>query len=226
MFCSMEEQYSRTRRTTISFICVTGGRSNETPRYLAGITESTPRSRALATIRERQSQGRATSSGPRIQPDPSQMPSRHGCRSPESTELTSECLRVRRVQVGVADVPEGRSLSGRLLDRLLLAGPVGEPGIVVEEDEPDGPDRAVAVLGEVQLGPARVLGVGVVVIVAVEEADQIRVLLDGAGFAKVREDRALVRALLRSARELRDADHRDAQLAGEDLQTPAELGDL
>jgi hypothetical protein len=61
---------------------VTGGRSKETPRYFAGITESIPRRRARATIRERHSQGLATSSGPRIQPEPSQTPSGQGRRSP------------------------------------------------------------------------------------------------------------------------------------------------
>ena len=54
------------------------------------------------------------------------------------------------------------------------------------------PDRAVAVLGEDQLGAARVLGVLVVVVVAVEEADEVGVLLDRAGLAQVGEDRALV----------------------------------
>src|SRR6185436_8988614 len=139
----------------------TGGRSKETPRYFAGITESMPRSRALATIWERHSQGRATSSGPRIQPDPSQMPSRHGCRSPDPTgRVTSEGLGVRvgLVEVRRAGALERRPLAGRLLDRLLAAaGAVGELRVVVEEDEVDRADGAVAVLGEDQLGAARIL---------------------------------------------------------------------
>src|SRR5204862_375783 len=48
--------------------------SNDTPRYLAGMTEDTPRERARLTIRSRHSHGRATSSGPRIQPEPSHTP--------------------------------------------------------------------------------------------------------------------------------------------------------
>ncbi len=71
MFASMSSQNSRTGATTASAIWVTGGRSNETPRYLAGMTEATPRVRARAIVRSRHSHGRATSSGPRIQPVPS-----------------------------------------------------------------------------------------------------------------------------------------------------------
>src|SRR5215216_246674 len=196
MFRSIEEQYSRTRRTTISFICVTGGRSKETPRYFAGSTESIPRRRAFATIWERHSQGRATSSGPRIQPEPSQMPNRQGRRSPDRAEAaTSELLRVR-------DVLERRALAGPLLDGLLLPRPVRELRVVLEEDEADGSDRPVSVLGEDQLRPAGVLGLGVVVIVAIEEADDVGVLLQGAAFSQVREDRALVGPLLGCAGEL------------------------
>src|SRR3954447_26740341 len=150
-FSSRSWQKSRTRLTTKASIWVTGGRSKETPRYFAGITESMPRSRARATMRERQSQGRATSSGPRIQPEPSQMPRRHGCRSPSrAVRATSELLRP-------GDVLQGRALTGRLLDRPLVACPICELRIVLEEDQPDGPDRAVAVLGEDQLGAPRVL---------------------------------------------------------------------
>src|SRR5262249_32639777 len=141
MFSSIEAQYSRTRRTTISFICVTGGRSKETPRYLAGITESMPRSRAVATIWLRQSQGRATSSGPRIHPEPSQIPRRQGSRSPDrAVAATSEGLRVRvgMLEARVAGVRQRRSLAGRLFDGLLAAPrPIGELGVVLEEDEVD-----------------------------------------------------------------------------------------
>src|SRR6478735_4281943 len=219
-FASRPSQKSRTRLTTKASIWVTGGRSKETPRYFAGITESMPRSRARATMRERQSQGQATSSGPRIQPDPSQMPRRHGCRSPSrAVTATSELLRLGHVL-------QGRALTGGLLDRPLVAGPVGELRIVLEEDQSDGAHGAVAVLGEDQLGASRVLRFLVVVVVAVEEADEVGVLLDCTGLAQVREDRALVGALLGRAGELRDADHRDIQLPGKNLQAAAELGHL
>ena len=54
---------------------LTGGRSKETPRKRGGITEETPRLLPRLRRSVRQSQGRATSSGPRIQPEPSQIPS-------------------------------------------------------------------------------------------------------------------------------------------------------
>ena len=61
-----------------------------------GTSRGSPsRSRAAApcaTIRERHSQGRATSSGPRIQPEPSQMPSRQGWRSPEGERIATQPL--------------------------------------------------------------------------------------------------------------------------------------
>jgi hypothetical protein len=134
---------------TNSLMSVTGGRSKETPRYFAGITESIPRSRARATIRERHSQGRATSSGPRIQPEPSQMPRGQGRRSPLAGFLANSAL--------LGEVDHRRALAGSLLDRAILAGPVGELRVVLQEDEADRPDRSVPVLGDDQLGAARVL---------------------------------------------------------------------
>src|SRR3954451_12519896 len=226
-FWSRSEQKSRTRFTTKSSIWVTGGRSKETPRYLAGITESIPRSRAFATMRERQSQGRATSSGPRIHPHPAQMPGRQGWRALEGEWIAnSGLLGVGELVALAADVVDGRSLAGGLLDGPLLARPVRELGVVLEEDQADRAHRAVPVLGEDQLRAAGVLGVGVVVVVAVEEADHVGVLLDRAGLAQVGEDRSLVGPLLRGAGELRDGDHRDLELAGQDLQASAELRHL
>src|SRR3954453_5458716 len=226
-FWSRSWQKSRTRLTTNPSIFVTGGRAKETPRYFAGITESMPRRRAFATIRDRQSHGRATSSGPRIQPEPSQMPSRHGSRSLGGEWIAnSGLLRVRKLVAFITDVVDGRSLAGRLLDRSFLAGAVGELRIVLEEDQADGGNGARPGLGEDQLGPAGVLGVGVVVVVAVEEADHVGVLLDRAGFAQVREDRPLVGTLLGCAGELRDGDHGNLELAGQDLQASAELRHL
>src|SRR5512147_1018082 len=111
-----------------------------------------PRSRARATIRERHSQGRATSSGPRIQPEPSQMPSRQGWRSPDDGLAASSGLPgVGELVFGTGEVLDWGPLTGRLLDGPLLAGAVGELRIVLEEDEPDGADRPVPVLGEDQL---------------------------------------------------------------------------
>src|SRR3954449_164724 len=167
-FSSSASQKSRTRLTTNASIWVTGGRSKDTPRYFRGITESMPRRRAWATIRERQSQGRATSSGPRIQPEPSQMPSLPGWRPLVGEWMANSGLLRAGERVSAAgQVLDRRSLAGRLLDRPLVAGSVGELGVVLEEDEADGPDGSVSVLGDDQLGAAGVLGLRVVVVVAV-----------------------------------------------------------
>src|SRR5215212_7098603 len=98
-----------------------------------------PRSLAFATMRERQSHGRATSSGPRIQPDPSQMPRRQGWRSLVGEWIAnSGLLRVGELIALGADVVDGWGLAGGLLDWPLLAGSVGELRIVLEEDQADG----------------------------------------------------------------------------------------
>ena len=55
---------------------------------------------------------------------------------------------------------------------------VGELRVPLQEGELLGADRAVAVLGEDHLGQALILGVLVVVLVAVEEHHEVRVLLD------------------------------------------------
>src|SRR5690606_40614280 len=52
-------------------------------------------------------------------------------------------------------------------------------------------------------------------LVAVNEQDQVGVLLDGSGFAQVRQQRALVAALLESAVELGQSDHRAVELLGQ-----------
>ena len=54
----------------------------------------------------------------------------------------------------------------------------------------------------------------------------VGVLLDRARFAKVGESRLVVLAVLGGAVHLRERDHRDLQFAGEELQPPADLGDL
>ena len=57
-------------------------------------------------------------------------------------------------------------------------------------------------LGANDLGEALLLGLLVVVLVAVDEEDQVRVLLDGARLAEVGEDRTLVVPLLDRAGKL------------------------
>ena len=68
------------------------------------------------------------------------------------------------------------------------------------------------------------LRVGVVVVVAVEEHDDIGVLLDGAGFTQVGQHGALVLALFVGTAQLAQAQDGDLQLLGHDLQHTADVG--
>ena len=57
-----------------------------------------------------------------------------------------------------------------------------------------------------------------VVVIAVQEDDHVRVLLDRSGLAQVGHDRALVGAFLDLAIELAQQDHRDSERLGEPFQ--------
>src|SRR5690606_20675278 len=67
-----------------------------------------------------------------------------------------------------------------------VAGQVVEAGVLAEELQLHGAGRAVTLLADDDLGQALVRRVLVVVLVAVDEHDDVGVLLDGAGFAQVR----------------------------------------
>ena len=76
------------------------------------------------------------------------------------------------------------------------------------------------------IGLARHWHVGLapqIIILAVDEEDDVGVLLDRARFAQVRELRPLVLALLDRAAELRQADDRHIEFLGELLQAAADL---
>ena len=107
--------------------------------------------------------------------------------------------------------------SGCLSGRASTAREVHELGVALEEREHDVADRPVAVLGDDHVGLARALGVAVVVLVAVDEHDDVGVLLDLPRLAQVRELRLRRRPLLGRPRELGDRDDRHLELAGEDL---------
>src|SRR3954469_2889818 len=65
-------------------------------------------------------------------------------------------------------------------------GAVFEAGVGFVEDQPDvGAGGAVAVFADEQVGFAGAGAVGVVVVLAVEEADQVGVVFDVAGFSEV-----------------------------------------
>src|ERR1700704_4642900 len=75
---------------------------------------------------------------------------------------------------------------------------VVEPRVVAAEFELDHAGRAVAVLGDDQLGDAWPL-VGFVVLWAKQKHYNVTILFDTSAFTKVTQDRALVGPLLRSA---------------------------
>src|SRR3954454_6005178 len=102
---------------------------------------------------------------------------------------------------------------------------VGELRVALEEGELDRVRRAVAVLGQVHLGEALLVGLVVVVLVAVDEHHQVGVLLDRPGLAEGGEDRPLVVALLDRAGELRHGQDRDVDGASEHLRRPRDLRD-
>src|SRR5580698_2751375 len=88
--------------------------------------------------------------------------------------------------------------------------------------------RAVSLLGDDELRYGALGALLVVVVVAVDEADVVGVLLDGARLAQVRELRplALLAARLDRAIELAERDDRQTELLGELLETPRDLADL
>ncbi len=65
-----------------------------------------------------------------------------------------------------------------------------------------------------------------VIILAVDEHDDVGVLLDRARFAQIRQLRALVLALLDRAAELRQRHHRHVHVLGQGLEASADLGDF
>ena len=63
-------------------------------------------------------------------------------------------------------------------------------------------------------------------LVAVDEHDDVGVLLDRSGFTQVGVDRALVGALFQRAVELRQGDHRAVEFLGQGLERARDLGNL
>ena len=63
-------------------------------------------------------------------------------------------------------------------------------------------------------------------LVAVDEHDQIRILLDGAGFPQIRVDRPLVGPLLQASVQLGERHHRALQLFRQGLEGAGDFTDL
>ena len=103
---------------------------------------------------------------------------------------------------------------------------VGEGRILADPLQLDRAGRAVAVFRNDDLSDVLVLALVIVVIVAVDEHDDVRVLLDRARLTQIGQHGALVRPLLRSTRQLRQAHDRHIELLGHDLERTGDLGDL
>src|SRR5262249_25639210 len=101
-----------------------------------------------------------------------------------------------------------------------------EARVLPEESELDRSDRPVALLADDDLRHALVRSLLVVYLVAVDEQDHVRVLLDRTRLAQVRHDRALVRPLLQAAVELREREHGYLELLGQRLERARDFGDL
>src|SRR5690606_13120855 len=102
-------------------------------------------------------------------------------------------------------------------------GQGGEARLFGEERTVHRAGRTVAVFADDQLRRAARFAVRVVDLVAVDEQDQVGVLLDGAGFPQVRQQRALVAALFQGAVELGQGDHRAVELLGQGLERTGDL---
>ena len=98
---------------------------------------------------------------------------------------------------------------------------VVEPRELFVELQLDRPDGPVALLGDVKLSlPVRFrfFVLEIVVFLAMDQQDDVRVLFDGAGLAQVAEQGALVLPALRHPVQLRHGDDGDVQLSGEALE--------
>ena len=101
-----------------------------------------------------------------------------------------------------------------------------EPRELAAEGELHHSDGAVALLADDDLREPLVGRFGVVHLVAVDEEDHVRVLLDGARLPQVRHHRAPVGARLHAAIQLRQRHDRHVQLLGERLQRARDLREL
>ena len=72
----------------------------------------------------------------------------------------------------------------------------GKAGLLGDEHDPQEAGRTITVLTDDQFGSAAIGALGVVHLIAVDEQDQVGILLDGTRFAQVSQYRALVTALL------------------------------
>src|SRR4051794_791149 len=97
---------------------------------------------------------------------------------------------------------------------------VFELGELSEERETHAADRAVAVFADDDFRSPGLLGLRLLLVVdlgAIDEHDEIRVLLERARFTEVGELRTVIRPRFRRAAQLGERDDRDVQFLREDL---------
>ena len=132
----------------------------------------------------------------------------------------NECSRFR------ASSPEHRCGSPHVFGGVVGRCMVLETGEPAQEREIDLADGTVALLADDDFSLPLVLALLVVDLVAIDEQDQVRILLDRAGLTQVGHHRALVLTILEAPVELRARHHRHHQLLCECLQRSRYLGDL
>src|SRR6266705_2585203 len=164
--------------------------------------------------------GRPVGSSTRVfqAPHASQRPPHLGCSAPHSLHRNTE---------------PALAATGRLR-RGVARRVVVEAGVLLLEKQLHGPGGPVALLPDGQLRQPLDAFVGlrihrtVVELLAIDEADDIGVLLDRPGLSQVGELRApvLAPALLRRPRQLRQRDDRDVELLRERFERAGDVGDL
>src|SRR5450759_3979603 len=133
----------------------------------------------MRPARQRQSDAVLVASSTR-NPLPSQSPSGHAPGSCEPARL------MRSAFTGALSLARRSSAKRRISRRVaVLTRVVHELRVLLLEGERDRADRSVSVLGDDQVGLAHALGVLVVVLVAVDEHDEVGVLLEVAALAQV-----------------------------------------
>src|SRR5688572_8062938 len=112
--------------------------------------------------------------------------------------------------------PAAFKKSRRSICASLTGGEIFEPCEFANERELDDPGGAVSLFGDDQLGdPLRIgwrLSFVEIHLLTVDERDDVRVLLQGARFAQIRELRPVIGARLGRAAQLRQQDDRHTQL--------------
>lgn len=83
-----------------------------------------------------------------------------------------------------------------VVEVVLAVNQVIESCVLAVEGEPDRADGAVTLLADDDFGYVRVLGLWVVHHIAVDEEDNVGILLDSTGLTQVGVDRSLVWPLL------------------------------